>query len=210
MADHAGDIFTEPEADPDTLRNLGPLRRMAGLWEGMKSLDVNLGPNGPRRQVYHERIALQPMDPQTNGPQLLYGLHYVARMVKPGAVATYHHQTGYWLWEPATETVIHTLTIPRGQTAMAIGHAAADATRFELRAERGSTVNGICSLPFLELAFRTESFRIEVTLNPDGTWSYDEDTVLMVRGRPEPFHHTDRNTLTRIEDPTPNPRMRRP
>ena len=51
-------------------------------------------------------------------------------------------------------------------------------------------------------------FRLEVTINDDGTWSYDEDTVLMIRGRAEPFHHTDRNTLTRIGEPTPNPLAR--
>jgi hypothetical protein len=28
------DIYTEPEADPDTMRNLGPLARMAGVWLG--------------------------------------------------------------------------------------------------------------------------------------------------------------------------------
>jgi len=27
----------------------------------------------------------------------------------------------------------------------------------------------------------------------------------MVHGRPEPFHHTDRNTLKKIGEPTPNP-----
>jgi hypothetical protein len=27
----------------------------------------------------------------------------------------------------------------------------------------------------------------------------------MVRGQSEPFHHTDRNTLTKIAEPTPNP-----
>ena len=47
-----------------------------------------------------------------------------------------------------------------------------------------------------------------VTPNADGTWTYDEDTVLMIRGRDEPFHHTDRNTLTRVEAPTPNPLKR--
>src|SRR5258708_31431860 len=26
------DIYTEPDADPDTLANLGPLRPMAGVW----------------------------------------------------------------------------------------------------------------------------------------------------------------------------------
>ena len=47
-------------------------------------------------------------------------------MVKPEQVKTYHDQIGYWLWEPATGTVIQTLTIPRGQVAMAVGKASAD------------------------------------------------------------------------------------
>jgi hypothetical protein len=210
MAHFPRDIFTEPEADPDTLRNLGPLRRMAGIWEGTKGIDVNPGPDGTRRQPFVERIELRPIDPQTNGPQLFYGLSYVTRVVKPGEVETYHHQTGYWLWEPATRTVIQTLSIPRGQTALAMGRTHADATQFELTATRGSTINGICSNPFLENAFRTESYRISVTLNPDDTWSYDEVMVLIVRGRPEPFDHTDSNTLTRIADVEPNPLARVP
>ncbi len=101
-----------------------------------------------------------------------------------------------------------TLAIPRGQTALAVGTAAADARRFELRAERGSVVNGICSIPFLEYAFRTVDFHIAVMINADGTWSYDENTVLLVRGLEEPFHHTDSNTLTKIGEPTPNPLAR--
>ena len=33
------DIFTEPEVvDSDTLANLGPLRRLAGIWEGRKGV----------------------------------------------------------------------------------------------------------------------------------------------------------------------------
>jgi hypothetical protein len=31
---------------------------------------------------------------------------------------------------------------------------------------------------------------------------------MMVRGRPEPFHHTDRNTLTKIGEAEPNPLAR--
>ena len=203
------DIFAEPaEVDPDTLRNLGPLRRMAGIWEGVRGDDVHPVREGARRQAFVERFELQPIDPQTNGPQLLYGLHYAIRAVRPGETRTYHHQVGYFLWEPATETVIQTLAIPRGQVAMAVGQAKADATRFELRAERGLLTWGICSNPFLEEAFRTDSYRITVTLNPDGTWTYDEDTVLMIRGRAEPFHHTDCNTLVKVAEPTPNPRAR--
>ena len=205
------DIFTEPsDVDFDTLKNLGPLRGMAGIWEGIKGVDINPKADGPLKQTYLERIELQPIDPQANGPQLFYGLRYATHIVKPGQVETYHHQVGYWLWEPATGTVIHSLAIPRAQIAMAAGKAAADATSFELSAARGATTYGICSTPFLEYAFRTDSFRIKVSINPDGTWSYFEDTILMVRGQSEPFHHTDNNTLTRIAAPTPNPLARPP
>lgn len=205
MSQFPEDIYTEPsDVDVDTLKNLGPLRGMAGIWEGRRGLDVNPKPEGPRKQAYLERIELQPIDPQANGPQLYYGLRYHTHVVKPGEVETYHDQVGYWLWEPATGTVIHTLTIPRAQTALAIGKASAEARQFELVASRES----ICSAPFLDYAFRTIEFRIKVSVDPDGTWSYDEDTVMMVRGQPEPFHHTDRNTLTRIGQPTPNPLAR--
>ncbi len=46
---------------------------------------------------------------------------------------------------------------------------------------------------------------MRVTVNADGTWSYFEDTVMTVKGRAEPFHHTDRNTLKRVKAPKPNP-----
>jgi len=206
MSDFPQDIYTEPSGvDVDTLKNLGPLRGLAGVWQGTRGLDVKPKADGPRKQAYVERIELQPIDPVTNGPQLLYGLRYHTHVTKPEQVKTYHDQVGYWLWEPATGTVIHTLTIPRGQVVMAGGQAAADASRFELVATQGHAHYGISSAPFLAHAFRTVEFRIEVTINPDGTWSYDEDTVMAIRGQTELFHHRDRNTLSKIAEPTPNP-----
>src|SRR6478736_55310 len=129
------DIYTEsPHVDVQTLRNLGPLTRMAGIFEGRRSLDINPKAAGPERQEFIEHVEMQPIDPQANGPQLFYGLRYHTRIVKPGEVETYHDQVGYWLWEPATGTVIHTLTIPRAQVAMALGKASAEARQFELTA----------------------------------------------------------------------------
>ena len=200
------DIYTEPTGvDVDTLRNLGPLRGMAGVWTGQRGLDVKPKAEGPKKQAYVERVELHPIDPQTNGPQLFYGLRYHQHVVKPEQVKTYHDQVGYWLWEPATGTVIQTLAIPRAQIAMAVGKATADARTFELVATRGPQTYGICSTPFLEYAFRTVEYRIKITINGEGSWSYDEDTVLMTKDRSEPFHHTDRNTLTKIGEPIPNP-----
>ena len=208
MEDFPKDIYTEPEPDADTLANLGPLTAMAGIWTGSRGFDVNPKPDGPEKQAFIERIELQPIDAQTNGPQLFYGLRYHTHIVKPNDVETFHDQVGYWLWEPATGNLIQTLSIPRGQTAMAVGRAAADAKTFRLLAVRGSTTNGIVSNPFLEYAFRTESYAITVSIHPDGTWSYEQDTVLIIPGQAEPFHHTDRNTLRKIGEPTLNPRAR--
>jgi len=205
MSPFPEDIYTEQEASPDTLANLGPLRRLAGTWESRAGVDINPKPDGPQRREYRERIVLEPIDAQPNGPQLFYGLRYHTRILASDEDATFHDQTGYWLWEPATGLVMQTLSIPRGQVAIAAGHAAADATELVLTAQRGQTEYGICSTSFLEYAFRTDSYRIEVVFNTDGSWSYVLDTVLQVRGRDEPFHPRDRNTLMKVAEPRPNP-----
>lgn len=209
MSVYPDSIYAEPaEIDTNTLANLGPLGPMAGVWEGERGIDIAPKEAGPRTLGYRERIELQPVDPGNNGPQLLYALRYHAHMTKIGQIGTYHDQVGYWLWEPATETVMHSLTIPRGQTALAVGKAKADAKNFTLTATRGTTGYGICSNPYLEENFRTDSFTITVTIHDDGSWSYDEDTVMTIRGQAEPFHHRDSNRLYRVEPPTPNPLAR--
>jgi hypothetical protein len=205
MADLLADIFTEPaDVDPDTLANLGPLRALAGAWEGRKGLDVNPKAEGPERAEFVEHIELQPIDYQPNGPQLFYGLRYHTHILKVGEAPTYHDQSGYWLWEPASGLILQSLAIPRGQVALASGHAAPDATSFKLSARRGETDYGICSTTFLEQAFRTDSYDIEITVHPGGAWSYFEVTTLQVRGQ-GPFRHEDSNTLTKVAEPRPNP-----
>jgi hypothetical protein len=205
MHRYPADIYTEAEADCDTLANLGPLAAMAGTWSSAEGMDVNPKPDGPEHQQFIERYELQPIDAQANGPQIFYGLRYHTRIFKPDDPETFHDQVGYWLWEPATSTILLTLSIPRGQTAMAVGTAAPDAKSFTLIAARGSLTNGIVSNPFLEQAFRTDRFTITVDIHSDGTWSYEQDTVLTIRGQSEPFHHTDRNRLRKIADATLNP-----
>jgi hypothetical protein len=213
--DYGSELYAEAEGDDDTLANLGPLRPLAGIWTSSEGIDVHpVGPGsditGPvvgrdEHNIFVERYELQPIDPQTNGPQLFYGLRYHTHIVKPGEVETFHDQVGYWLWEPAARTVLHTLAIPRGQVLLAAGTAEPDATEFEVSAALGSEVYGILSNPFLDRAFRTVSFRIHVTVHDDDTWSYEEHTALRVPDRDGLVDHLDRNTLRRIGEPLPNP-----
>jgi hypothetical protein len=202
---YGADIYTEPDGDPDTLANLGPLRPMAGVWEGIKGADEHPVADGLEANAFVERYEAQPIDRQTNGPQLFYGLRYHTHIVKPGEAETFHDQVGYWLWEPAAKTVTLTLGIPRAQVLLASGPAEADSADFELHAVVGSEVYGILSNPFLDQNFRTLSYRIHVTTHDDDTWSYEEEGVLEIPDRDEPFSHIDRNTLTRIGPPTLNP-----
>ena len=198
------DIFTEPSAvDPDTLANLGPLLGLAGTWRGVIGADVAPKAAGPERRVYIETQKLDPIDPQTNGPQLLYGLRYHIHINTAEEDITFHDQVGYWLWEPATGLVMQTLAIPRGQVLLAKGQAKPGDKAFSVAAARGATDYGICSTDFLERSFRTDAYRIDVTIGGGQSWGYVTKTDLFVRGAT--FDHADRNTLRRIEHPQPNP-----
>jgi hypothetical protein len=200
------DIFTEQEdVDPDTLANLGPLRRLAGVWQSTKGVDLAPKAPGPERREFIERIEMQPIDPQANGPQLFYGLRYHIHINTNEEDITFHDQVGYWLWEKETGLVLQSLTIPRGQTVLAFGHAKPDDMQLTVSAARGQTNYGICSTDFLEYAFRTDSYRLEITFNADGGWSYVSDTMLKVRGKEELFRHRDVNALVKIGEPIPNP-----
>ena len=198
------DIYTEPvHVDVDSLGNLGPLAALAGVWEG-QGLDTHPVAEGSEAEPYRERVVFEPIDAQTNGPQLLYGLRYHVH-INNDEVLTFHEQVGYWLWEPATKTILQTLAIPRGQVAMATGTAEPDAHRFTVKATLGSPTAGIISAPFLNENFRTLSYTLTISLDDGGTLTYEQDTVLQIAGQAEPFHHTDKNTLRRVAKPTPNP-----
>jgi len=200
------DIFTEPSnVSPDDLANLGPLRRLAGVWQADKGVDVNPKAAGPERRVFREHIRMDAIDPQTNGPQLLYGLRYHIHINTPEEDITFHDQVGYWLWEPATGLIMQSVTIPRGQVLLASGVATSDDRKISVAATRGDKRYGICSTEFLDEAFRTTRYSCDITFNEDDSWTYLIQTELMVKGAQQPFNHHDTNTLRRVAAAAPNP-----
>ena len=108
------------------------------------------------------------------------------------------------MWEPATNTILQTVAIPRGQIALARGTAIPDARSFTVKATLGSPTAGIVSATFLDQNFRTTEYTLTITVKDD-CFTYEQEILLEVAGRPEPFHHIDRNTLRRVAPPVPNP-----
>ena len=201
------DIYTEAPAAADTLATLGPIAPRAGKWYGEDGGDTHPEAEGPVAEPYHETWTFEVIDPQNNGPQVFYGLRYHVAITNPGELKAFHDQVGYILWEPETGKIYMTLAIPRAQIAMAEGTAKPGDKEIVLRAEAGSDVNGICSNPFLNEAFNTKSWEIRFKFHEDGTFSYEQDTILVIPGVKGEFHHTDTNHLHMIEAPRPNPAM---
>jgi hypothetical protein len=100
---------------------------------------------------------------------------------------------------------MQTIAIPRGQVVLAGGMAAPDDKRISVEARRGDPRLGICSATFLDEAFRTDYYRIDIIFNGDDSWSYLTRTDLAVRDNTPPLDHRDTNTLRRIAPPAPNP-----
>ena len=93
---------------------------LAGTWKADKGIDVNPKAEGSERRIFIEHTRMDPIDPQTNGPQLFYGLRYHIHINTPEEDITFHDQVGYWLYEPATGLIMQSLAIPRGQAALAL------------------------------------------------------------------------------------------
>lgn len=179
--------------------NLGPLAALAGTWEGDKGRDdAPADDRGAEVNLFRERIVFEPTGLVQNHEQHLYGLRYATTAWRIGEADAFHEERGYWLWDAAAQTIMRCFVVPRGITVIAGGQAAADARAFRLEATLGSTTFGILSGPFLDREFQTVRYELEVTLNADGSFTYDEDTQLRMPGRDAVFHHRDHNTLRRV------------
>jgi hypothetical protein len=88
--------------------------------------------------------------------------------------------------------------VPRGITVLAGGTADADAKEFVLTAELGDPLYGISENTYLAQNASSLSYRVTITINDNGTWSYDETTMLKMVEMDEPFAHTDHNTMKKV------------
>jgi hypothetical protein len=177
----------------------GPLWGLVGEWEGTGGLDTAFS-HALGRVIgtpFRERSTFEPFGPVDNGQQHLYGLDYRGAMWKEGQENPFHTEIGYLLWDGATGEVMRCFAVPRGISVLAGGTAEADATTITMHAAMGETPYAIGENRYLAAQASTVSYSTTITIG-DGTWSYDETTMLRMSGSDELLAHTDHNTLVRV------------
>jgi hypothetical protein len=177
----------------------GPLAGLVGEWEGEGGLDTAFSHSQDTvlGTPDLEKVSLKPFGPVDNGNQHLWGLDYKTAMWRGDEENPFHTEVGYWLWDAATGEVLRGFVVPRGITVLAGGTAAADATTFTLRAAPGEPQYTIGENCYLAKNASTLSYEVTITVGDD-SWSYDETTMLQMNELPEPFAHTDHNTMRRV------------
>ncbi len=179
----------------------GPLGALAGEWVGDIGLDTAY--SHPRGEVvptrYRERATLTPFGPVSNGSQRLFGLDYRTAMWRDAEPNPFHTEVGYWLWDAATGEVLRGFVVPRGVAVLAGGATTPDAVEFALAADLGGNHYTIGENHYLASHASSQSYRATITVNADGTWSYQQVTVLKMSELAEPFAHADSNTLHRVQ-----------
>ncbi len=178
----------------------GPLTELIGVWKGDKGIDIAPEPDGTEENPYYETITYTASGDVTNAEsQILSIVHYRQIVTRKSTDEVFHDETGYWLWDPKEQVIMHSLVIPRAVCLLA------GANYKEARDEDGNLIIevvagvdnkdwGIIQSPFMQKKARTTDFRQKITVG-NGKMSYSETTILDIYGRV--FEHTDQNELSR-------------
>jgi len=178
----------------------GPLVALIGQWEGDKGMDVAPEPDdGVERNPYRETLKFEAIGDATNAEsQILAVLHYHQVVNHTETGKEIHNETGYWMWDKDNDTVMHSLTIPRGLVLLAGGAAVEDAQGavcMTVEAQVGHETWGIVQSPFLTSNAKTMSYYQQLSVSGDQL-KYSQTMGLDIYGRN--FEHTDNSTLYRV------------
>jgi hypothetical protein len=176
----------------------GPLACLVGVWKGGDGMDVAPEPDDDEHNPYYETLVFEAAGDVTNAEeQVLSVVRYHQEVRRKSNDKVFHDQVGYWLWDPATDVIVQTLTIPRAVSLLAGGKAVIEdgSTILEVRAVEGDADWGILQSPFMQQKARTLEFRHRLTVKGD-TLNYSETTLLDIYDKKR-YEHTDDNTLQR-------------
>ncbi|PKF63635.1 hypothetical protein CW745_01975 [Psychromonas sp. psych-6C06] len=179
--------------------NYGPLSDLIGTWEGNRGEDIAPEPSGTEVNSYYETIEFKGLGETENAEsQLLSVIVYSQEVRRNSSGKLIHHETGYWLWEQGSDTVMHSLTIPRGMCVLAAGGFEKTASSATLNVEASIDEQDwqIIQSPFMVKKAKLSAYSQQVNISKDQL-SYTQTMLLDIYGKS--FEHTDKNVLTRTD-----------
>ena len=194
--------MSKPTISAEDFQNLGPLAPLLGEWSGDRGADR--APSDKNKlevanSPYREHMRFEFTGRVDNHEQILYGLRYATTAWRVGSPDPFHEELGYWMWDKESKQVIRCFMVPRGVTVLAGGTVEKDAKQIKLSATLGSPTYGICSNQFLDREFQTVGYQLDLKIIDSNSILYEEVTELKIKGQPDVFMHTDKNTLTRLK-----------
>lgn len=177
----------------------GPLAQLIGKWIGNKGLDRAPDADAnPDDSLFTDEMVFTVAGSADNAEeQKLVALkyHHVVRRLDNGCI--FHDQIGHWIYEPSSDIIMHSLTIPRGVCVLAGGvfQGTSNDGVFEVKAKAGSETFGIVQSPFMLEKAKTTEFQMRLTVSGN-TLSYREVVSLHIYGKD--FEHIDKSILQRV------------
>ena len=180
----------------------GPLKYLNGTWKGDKGIDVAPDIDGKDIEPFYETIRFEQLAPMLSNAkkQFIAPIFYHHRVIKKATNIEFHNQCGYWMWVPADNLIMHTLTIPRGMAVVAGGYYNGETDKdgnIIIAVESGLDHPDwpVAQSPFLRDNASTTKFTYKGTF-AELTMKYSETTLLNIYGDKD-FQHTDNSTLTK-------------
>jgi len=177
----------------------GPLAQLIGKWVGNKGQDNAPDANAnPDVSAFTDEMTFTVSGPAENAEEqqlVSVKYHHVVRKLESGHI--YHDQIGHWIYEKSTNTIMHSLTIPRAVCLLAGGEYQEDDGKsiFNVEAKAGSESYGIVQSPFMLEKAKTKAFKMNLSVKGNEL-NYYQVTSLHIYGKD--FEHTDRSTLFRV------------
>lgn len=178
--------------------NYGPLKELIGVWKGDKGMDIAPESDGTEENPYYETLTITEGGDLTNGEeQVLSVLHYRKIVCRKSDDGVFHDETGYWMWDAATNVIMHSLNIPRAVSLIAGTTLTAENYQngklsFEISAGIDNKDWGIIQSPFMKEKALTKNY-VQKMVVENGKMNCSETTMLDIYGRA--FEHTDSNEL---------------
>ena len=129
--------------------------------------------------------------------QTLVGVHYRQIVTRKSTGKIFHDETGYWMWDAETETIMHSLVIPRAVCVLAGGRYTGEKDTkgrliFHVEARADDEKWKIIESPFMKEKASTTAFSHKLIFG-NGSMSYSETTIVDIFGKT--FEHIDENDL---------------